>query len=63
MPATTVEEICYRKTKAIDIESFKPLSSEGIKKLVLNAPNKTCDKDPKGPYLPRLLKIALKNFY
>ncbi|XP_068684391.1 uncharacterized protein [Montipora foliosa] len=23
MPATTVEEICYRKTKAIDIESFK----------------------------------------
>ena len=23
MPATTLEEICYRKTKAIDIESFK----------------------------------------
>ena len=23
MPATTVEEVCYRKTKAIDIESFK----------------------------------------
>ena len=23
MPATTVKEVCYRKTKAIDIESFK----------------------------------------
>ena len=23
MPATTVKEVCYRKTKAIDIEAFK----------------------------------------
>ena len=23
MPATTVKEVCYRKTKAIEIESFK----------------------------------------
>ena len=26
--------------------NFEPISSEGIKKLVLNAPNKTCDNDP-----------------
>ena len=40
--------------------SVQEHSSEGIKKLVLNAPSKTCDNDP---YLPRSFKTALMNSY
>ena len=31
---------------ATPFNNFQPISSQGIKKLVLNAPNKTCDNDP-----------------
>ena len=41
MPATTVEEICYRKTKAIDIESFKDDLRES--RLCQNPPDEITD--------------------
>ncbi|XP_068724147.1 uncharacterized protein [Montipora capricornis] len=41
MPATTVEEICYRKTKAIDIESFKDDLRES--RLCQNPPDEIAD--------------------
>ena len=40
---SSVQEHWYARTP---FTNFEPISSEGIKKLVLNAPNKTCDNDP-----------------
>ena len=40
---SSVQEHSYTGTP---FTNFEPISSEGIKKLVLNAPNKTCDNDP-----------------
>ena len=40
---SSVQEHSYAGTP---FTNFEPISSEGIKKLVLNAPNKTCDNDP-----------------
>lgn len=40
---SSVQEHSYAGTP---FTNFQPIPSEGIKKLVLNAPNKTCDSDP-----------------
>ena len=41
--SSSVQEHSYAGTP---FTNFQPIPSEGIKKLVLNAPNKTCDSDP-----------------
>ena len=40
---SSIQEYSFAGTP---FNNFQPISSEGIKKLVMNAPNKTCDNDP-----------------
>ena len=54
---SSVQEHSYAGTP---FTNFEPISSEGIKKLVLNAPNRLATMTL---YLPRVLKTALMNSY
>ena len=57
---STRSSVQERSFAGTPFTNFEPVSSEGIKKLVLNAPYKTCDNDP----IPtKMLKTVLMNSY